>query len=179
MCEFLFLFFNTIIKSVILYGAKIKHEEIDMTYGHNFYNFKYFLAYWLFVCDFTLGMAIWFQVSRVYSWEQLWVWLDWRWLWGWSVNRYLQPIFQKTWLTDRFTFRSYRIWIQINLQEIRNACSKTGISSTKYIWLRHFAGGFFSHSLFFFQKYLLCHPKHLSSVVDEYHFINESFAQIR
>ncbi|XP_048737241.2 uncharacterized protein LOC125652243 [Ostrea edulis] len=29
------------------------------------------------------------------------------------------------------------------------------------------------------QKYLLCHPKHLSSVVDEYHFINESFSQIR
>lgn len=29
------------------------------------------------------------------------------------------------------------------------------------------------------QKYLLCHPKHLSSIVDEYHFINESFSQIR
>ncbi|KAK7446772.1 hypothetical protein BaRGS_00040239 [Batillaria attramentaria] len=29
------------------------------------------------------------------------------------------------------------------------------------------------------QKYLLCHPKHLSSVVDEHHFINETFSQMR
>ncbi|XP_060062563.1 uncharacterized protein LOC132543120 [Ylistrum balloti] len=29
------------------------------------------------------------------------------------------------------------------------------------------------------QKHLLCHPKHLSSVVDEHHFINESFSQLR
>ncbi|XP_061174489.1 uncharacterized protein LOC133183563 [Saccostrea echinata] len=29
------------------------------------------------------------------------------------------------------------------------------------------------------QKHFLCHPKHLSSVVDEYHFMNESFSQIR
>ncbi|CAI9721050.1 Hypothetical predicted protein [Octopus vulgaris] len=29
------------------------------------------------------------------------------------------------------------------------------------------------------QKYLLCHPKHLSSAVDEHHFINESISQIR
>ncbi|XP_064642934.1 uncharacterized protein LOC135497133 [Lineus longissimus] len=28
------------------------------------------------------------------------------------------------------------------------------------------------------QKHLLCHPRHLSSVVDEHHFINDSFAQI-
>lgn len=42
---------------------------------------------------------------------------------------------------------------------------------------RHFEGVL--HLSLFFQKYLLCHPKHLSSVVDEYHFINESFSQIR
>ncbi|KAK6168011.1 hypothetical protein SNE40_021921 [Patella caerulea] len=29
------------------------------------------------------------------------------------------------------------------------------------------------------QKHLLCHPKHLSSVVDEHHFINETFSQIK
>ncbi|KAK3761446.1 hypothetical protein RRG08_045145, partial [Elysia crispata] len=29
------------------------------------------------------------------------------------------------------------------------------------------------------QKYLLCHPRHLSSVVDEHHFINETFSQMR
>ncbi|KAL5015361.1 hypothetical protein ScPMuIL_009631 [Solemya velum] len=29
------------------------------------------------------------------------------------------------------------------------------------------------------QKHLLCHPKHLSSVVDEHHFINETFSQMR
>lgn len=29
------------------------------------------------------------------------------------------------------------------------------------------------------QKHLLCHPKHLSSVVDEYHFMNETFSQFR
>lgn len=29
------------------------------------------------------------------------------------------------------------------------------------------------------QKFLLCHPKHLSSAVDEHHFVNESIAQIR
>ncbi|KAJ8304165.1 hypothetical protein KUTeg_017748, partial [Tegillarca granosa] len=28
-------------------------------------------------------------------------------------------------------------------------------------------------------KHLLCHPKHLSSVVDEHHFINESFSQLK
>lgn len=55
-------------------------------------------------------------------------------------------------VVNRQVIHSEVIWIQINLQEIRNACSKTGISSTKYIWLRHFAGGFFSHSLFFFPE---------------------------
>ncbi|GFR77914.1 alpha/beta hydrolase domain-containing protein 14A, partial [Elysia marginata] len=29
------------------------------------------------------------------------------------------------------------------------------------------------------QKYLLCHPRHLSSVVDEHYFINETFSQMR
>ncbi|XP_063434307.1 uncharacterized protein LOC134715790 [Mytilus trossulus] len=29
------------------------------------------------------------------------------------------------------------------------------------------------------QKHLMCHPKHLSSVVDEYHFVNESFSQMK
>ncbi|KAK3590920.1 hypothetical protein CHS0354_032639 [Potamilus streckersoni] len=29
------------------------------------------------------------------------------------------------------------------------------------------------------QKHLLCHPRHLSTVVDEHYFINESFAQFR
>uniref|UniRef100_A0A2C9M4K3 acylglycerol lipase n=1 Tax=Biomphalaria glabrata TaxID=6526 RepID=A0A2C9M4K3_BIOGL len=29
------------------------------------------------------------------------------------------------------------------------------------------------------QKYLMCHPRHLSSVVDEHYFINETFSQIR
>ncbi|XP_067665448.1 uncharacterized protein [Haliotis asinina] len=29
------------------------------------------------------------------------------------------------------------------------------------------------------QKYLLCNPRHLSSVVDEHHFINETFSQIK
>lgn len=111
----------------------------------------FFFAYWLFLCDFTLGMAIWSQVSRVYSWEQPWVWLDWRWLSGWLVNRYLQPIFQKTWLTDRLyiqkLFESRLICKKLEM----HACSKTGISSTKYIWLRHFAGGFF-FTLFFFPE---------------------------
>lgn len=48
--------------------------------------------------------------------------------------------------------------------------------------------GFLHHPLFdselsenviYRQKYLLCHPKHLSSVVDEHHFINESFSQLK
>ncbi|KAK3082415.1 hypothetical protein FSP39_004380, partial [Pinctada imbricata] len=29
------------------------------------------------------------------------------------------------------------------------------------------------------QKFLLCHPRHLSSVVDEHHFMNISFSQLR
>ncbi|KAH3740765.1 uncharacterized protein LOC127850464 [Dreissena polymorpha] len=29
------------------------------------------------------------------------------------------------------------------------------------------------------QKYLMCYPKHLSSVVDEHHFMNETFSQFR
>ncbi|ESO93742.1 hypothetical protein LOTGIDRAFT_228523 [Lottia gigantea] len=29
------------------------------------------------------------------------------------------------------------------------------------------------------QKHLLCHPRHLSTVVDEHHFINDSFSQIK
>ncbi|XP_041361636.1 uncharacterized protein LOC121377635 [Gigantopelta aegis] len=29
------------------------------------------------------------------------------------------------------------------------------------------------------QKYLMCNPRHLSSVVDEHHFINETFSQMR
>ncbi|CAL1530323.1 unnamed protein product [Lymnaea stagnalis] len=29
------------------------------------------------------------------------------------------------------------------------------------------------------QKYLMCHPRHLSSVVDEHYFINETFSQMR
>ncbi|XP_064596735.1 uncharacterized protein LOC135463405 [Liolophura sinensis] len=29
------------------------------------------------------------------------------------------------------------------------------------------------------QKHLLCHPRHMSSVVDEHHFINETFDQLR
>ena len=29
------------------------------------------------------------------------------------------------------------------------------------------------------QKYLLSHPRHLSSVVDEHHFINDTFEQIQ
>ncbi|KAL8572158.1 hypothetical protein ACOMHN_057833 [Nucella lapillus] len=29
------------------------------------------------------------------------------------------------------------------------------------------------------QNYLMCHPKHLSSVVDEHHFINDTFSQMK
>lgn len=29
------------------------------------------------------------------------------------------------------------------------------------------------------QKFLLCHPRHLSSVVDEHHFVNETLSQLR
>ncbi|XP_076437551.1 uncharacterized protein LOC143276788 [Babylonia areolata] len=29
------------------------------------------------------------------------------------------------------------------------------------------------------QNYLMCHPRHLSSVVDEHHFINDTFSQMR
>lgn len=90
----------------IIYGVKIIHGEIKMTYGPIFDYFQYFLTYWSFLCDFTLGMAIWFQVSRVYSWEQPLVWLDWHWLWGWSVNHWLEPILQKMWSTDRLDIQN-------------------------------------------------------------------------
>lgn len=90
----------------IIYGVKIIHGEIKMIYGTIFDYFQYFLTYWSFLCDFTLGMAIWFQVSRVYSWEQPLVWLDWHLLWGWSVNHWLEPILQKMWSTDRLDIQN-------------------------------------------------------------------------
>uniref|UniRef100_A0A0B7B0A4 acylglycerol lipase n=1 Tax=Arion vulgaris TaxID=1028688 RepID=A0A0B7B0A4_9EUPU len=40
-------------------------------------------------------------------------------------------------------------------------------------------GDFVPDEVILRQKYLLCHPRHLSSIVDEHHFINESFSQMR
>lgn len=150
-----------------------------MTYGPIFDYFQYFLTYWSFLCDFTLGMAIWFQVSRVYSWEQPLVWLDWHWLWGWSVNHWLEPILQKMWSTDRLDIQNpVSICKKLKLHVWKLAChSPSTFDYPVVLYPRHFEGVL--HLSLFFQKYLLCHPKHLSSVVDEYHFINESFSQIR
>lgn len=122
-----------------------------MTYGHIFVYFKYF-----FFCLLIIPVWFYFRYGNLipsFQSLQLGAALGLVRL-ALIVGLISQPLSATNLPEDvvnRQVILSEVIWIQINLQEIRNACSKTGISSTKYIWLRHFAGGFF-FTLFFFPE---------------------------